>query len=243
MISVFQPRLKRSVCLRAREIGALDAEEEALEIEELTDAIKKPKVRSPVLEGKDMRADASWFQWFFFSWSMSIDEISRKRRIVAKDMGALKPEELTDTCGDKLEEAYAAQPKDKKNFVYAAMSVFKKDFIVLVGMSLFKNIVDMFAPVLSRWLSEYITDKDAEIMQGIWILALLMVSEFIEQMMCEFIWFYNHVLGLKSRHSVKCMMMRKIIKQTESVQKNFGAHAAGQVMHSVGRCLNIWDMQ
>jgi hypothetical protein len=112
------------LCLRAREIGALDKEEEQEEIEELTDSIKKPKVRAPVLEGKDLRAESSWTQWFFFSWSMHIDELSRKRRIVARDMGALKPEETIENNADKLEKAYADQPKDKKNFIYAAMSVF-----------------------------------------------------------------------------------------------------------------------
>jgi hypothetical protein len=110
-------------------------------------------------------------------------------------------------------------------------------------MSVFKNVTDLAGPVLSRWLSEYITDKDAEIEQGMWLLALLMLSEAREQMMCEFIHFYNHCLGLKSRHSVQCMMLRKVIKRTESVQKNFGPRAAHQVMHSVSRCLNIWDMQ
>lgn len=146
-------------------------------MEELTDAIKKPKVRAPVLEGKDLRAEASWTQWFFFSWSMHIDDLSRKRRIVAKDMGALKPDESIEDNADLLEKAYEAQPKDKKNFIWAAMSVFQNDFYRLIIMSIFKNVTDLAGPILSRWLSEYITDKDAEIQQGMWLLALLMLSE------------------------------------------------------------------
>jgi hypothetical protein len=201
-------------------------------------------VRAPVLEGKDFRAEASWTEWIFLSWSRHIDEVAKKRRITAKDLGALKPEESIEVNADLLEKAYAAQPKDKKNFIYAAMAVFQSDFTRLIILTFTQNMFSLAGPILSRSLSEYITDKDAELQQGLILLALLMFNEvLITCFLHEYICFYNHVLGLKSRHSVQCMMMRKVIKRTESIQKNFGPRAAQQVMHSVSRCLNIWDMK
>lgn len=110
---------------------------------------------------------------------------------------------------------------ESRNFLFAVGDVFRWDFMVIVSLSVAQTAFGMIDPLIMRWLSEYITSDDTDINKGLWLLFLLFGSQVREYLHCEFQHYYNHCMGVKARHAIQCMIMRKAIRQTSATSKNY----------------------
>lgn len=147
-----------------------------------------------------------------FSWSIPLVEAAGERSIKREDYGGLQEEDTMEVLSQKIEDSYFAQNADNRNFIFAVIDVFRWDVAVIMALSLLEVACGMIDPLIMRWLSEHITSGDADLSRGLWLLFLLVGSQVREYLHGEFQHYFNHCMGVKARHAIGCMVMRKAIR-------------------------------
>lgn len=97
-------------------------------------------------------------------------------------------------------------------------------------------------PLIMRWLSEHITAEDADVTEGVRLVAMTIGAQLLEYQLNEMINYVQNNQSVKAKSAIQCMIMRKVVRQTTATAKNYDVGKVRGLKNSFHRAIDIQEL-
>ncbi|KAK8801165.1 hypothetical protein WA158_001935 [Blastocystis sp. Blastoise] len=193
--------------------------------------IEKPKTAEEAPDSYEEKA--GFLSKTFFNWMTPILKTGSKRPLDFKDIPKLSKCDTADEIYTKTSSCFEESKKQGKPSIYRAMyKSYGKPFVFAGFLKLIHDIMQFLGPYLLKFILDFMSDKDADMMEGIWLSIALLVSALVQSYCLRNYFFLCYRTGMRMRSTVVTMVYTKSLKLSTK----------SRTLYSTGQITNLMEV-